>query len=498
METIDGYVNDVPYMDNVWADHAPSHLRFKALAHGFGAPEIDRFTYLDLGCGTGLGTTFQAALYPNAQFVGIDASPAHVARAQAFARETGVTNVRFIEGSFQDMLARPPADLPLFDFVVLHGVYSWIDEANRRTVRQLMRKVCASGAIVYVSYNALPGSAALLACQRLVRYAGSLVPGTSLEKVAKAQDAVQTWIKRGDGFFKEHSPVIRHLDAMRGRPLSYQAHELLNEAWAPFMLTEVAADMAQEGFAFIGSAMNTMPPLKEAAIEDIQDRDRRILDEVARDFTRNTPFRSDLYLAPARNPFDAARGGNIEEERVCSLTGLADFLKPVPEHLLTPKTRGTLERWWTTLREGPATIGSLKADADLDDDPALLVWFMIDNLALLPCREKPSGVEAARRINTAVLQQAPFGSRVRSMAVPLTGAAFTITLPVALSWLVEQTDPGLDALAHARAMGLLLEQRQEKLDDAGMDDIERQNALFTHANRHVSSGRDRMRLAGLL
>jgi SAM-dependent methyltransferase len=498
METIDGYVNDVPYMDNVWSDHAPGHLRFKALAHGAGAPDIDRFAYLDLGCGTGLGTTVYAALYPNAQFVGIDASPAHIARAQTFARDVGVTNVRFIESSFQDMLARPPADLPLFDFVVLHGVYSWIDEPNRQAVRRLLRKVCASGAIVYVSYNALPGNGAMLACQRLVRYAGSLVPGTSLEKVAKAQDAVTTWIGRGQGFFKEHPLVLKHLDAMRSRSLPYQAHELLNEAWVPFMVTEVAADMAQEGFSFIGSAMNTMPPLKEAALEEVQERDQRLLNELARDFARNTSFRSDLYLAPARNPFDAARSGDIDEEWVCSLTGLADFLKPVPEHLLTPKTRAVLERWWTTLRSGPATIGSLKADSDLDDDPAILIWFMIDSLGLVPCREKPSGVEEARRINRAVLQQPPFGSRGNAMAVPLTGASFTITLPVAISWLVEQAEPGLDAISHARAMGLLLDQRQEKLDDAGLDEVERQNALFGHANRHVSSGCDRMRLAGLL
>lgn len=50
---------------------------------------------LDVGCGVGILTTFYARQYPEKTFVGIDRSPASIARAQEHAAALGLTNVRF-------------------------------------------------------------------------------------------------------------------------------------------------------------------------------------------------------------------------------------------------------------------------------------------------------------------------------------------------------------------------------------------------------------------
>jgi SAM-dependent methyltransferase len=50
---------------------------------------------LDVGCGVGILTTFYARQYPDKTFVGIDRSPASIARAQEQAKALGLTNVRF-------------------------------------------------------------------------------------------------------------------------------------------------------------------------------------------------------------------------------------------------------------------------------------------------------------------------------------------------------------------------------------------------------------------
>jgi SAM-dependent methyltransferase len=50
---------------------------------------------LDVGCGVGILTTFYARLYPDKTLVGIDRSPASIARAQEQAKALGLTNVRF-------------------------------------------------------------------------------------------------------------------------------------------------------------------------------------------------------------------------------------------------------------------------------------------------------------------------------------------------------------------------------------------------------------------
>ena len=50
---------------------------------------------LDVGCGVGILTTFYSRQYPDKSFVGIDRSPASIARAQEQAKALGLTNVRF-------------------------------------------------------------------------------------------------------------------------------------------------------------------------------------------------------------------------------------------------------------------------------------------------------------------------------------------------------------------------------------------------------------------
>jgi SAM-dependent methyltransferase len=505
VETIDGYVNDTPYMDSVWTDHAPSHLRFRALAHGAAAPDLSSFTYLDLGCGTGVGTTLYAGLYPGSRFIGIDANPAHIAQARAFARETNVTNVVFIEATFEDILTRPPADLPPCDFVIVHGVYSWVDENNRQTVRRLLSRVCASGAIVFLSYNALPGNGAMLPFQRLLHHAASLVGGSSEERLSRAQEVVGCWIARGDAYFASHGIVRAQRDRMMERSLSYQAHELLNGTWTPFLVTEVAQDMAREGFQFVGHGSEIMPPLTDTTLEGLPESVARLWNELARDYTRNTMFRGDLYRAPSRDGCDAPGTGGIADEWLCSLTGLTDLTASLPDSLRKPDVTALIERWWTMLRQGPRKVGELlMAGMDVGEETRFLLWYLVDTRGFIPGRAAPDGVEAARRINLALLREPPFGRRVSAMAVPLTGASFNIVQSVALSWLVEQAYPDLDVTNHARELRALLDLREEGLVRTGNDDptsddeLGQEIALLGHAVTHVRRGRDRMRMAGLI
>ena len=64
-----------------------------------GARVADRIcearSILDVGCGVGILTTFYARQYPDKTVVGIDRSPASIARAQEQAIALGLTNVKF-------------------------------------------------------------------------------------------------------------------------------------------------------------------------------------------------------------------------------------------------------------------------------------------------------------------------------------------------------------------------------------------------------------------
>jgi SAM-dependent methyltransferase len=85
-----------------------------------------------LGCGYGLTTLILAASNPQMSFVGVDFNPTHIAAAANLAESAQLSNMRFIESSFDELLERRYADMEEFDVIALHGVYSWVAPSIRR------------------------------------------------------------------------------------------------------------------------------------------------------------------------------------------------------------------------------------------------------------------------------------------------------------------------------------------------------------------------------
>ncbi len=109
--------------------------------------------YLELGYGQGVAVNIAAASN-NAEFWGADFNPAHAAHAQSLARASGA-KAHFVDDSFAELLAR--GDLPAFDIIALHGVWSWVSDENRRAIVEIIRRRLKVGGAGYISYNTLPG-----------------------------------------------------------------------------------------------------------------------------------------------------------------------------------------------------------------------------------------------------------------------------------------------------------------------------------------------------
>src|SRR6185436_12341439 len=86
-------------------------------------------------------------------------------------------------------------DLPRFDYIVAHGVYSWIDATGREDVRRFIDRHLAPGGLVYVSYNAMPGWASDLPFQYLLREVAERLEGDSIAQFLSGMqviDAINT------------------------------------------------------------------------------------------------------------------------------------------------------------------------------------------------------------------------------------------------------------------------------------------------------------------
>ena len=129
----DGYVTDVGYTDHFHRETTPAWLAMAALLLGYRPPDLAKpFRYADLGCGNGLTALIVAATTPQAEVWAFDFNPAHIEAGRTMAAAAGLTNIRFEEASFAQIAAMPDDALPPFDFVVAHGVLTWLSPENTK------------------------------------------------------------------------------------------------------------------------------------------------------------------------------------------------------------------------------------------------------------------------------------------------------------------------------------------------------------------------------
>jgi SAM-dependent methyltransferase len=161
-----GYVTDITYMTGYYRQQSPAMIALGCLLGGVASPmpgPDDPLSYLELGCGQGFGAMVLAASNPNWRVTAIDFNPAHIAAARAWAAEAALHNIRFIEADLANFAEDPAsADVPLADFVSLHGVWSWVPPIVQSGIVRLLRSKVKPGGAVHVSYNALPAWGAAL------------------------------------------------------------------------------------------------------------------------------------------------------------------------------------------------------------------------------------------------------------------------------------------------------------------------------------------------
>jgi SAM-dependent methyltransferase len=293
-----GYATDVPYLRDFKPPLAPAWLDHVALVAGIQPPARKAgFAWCDLGCGQGVTANILAATHPRGTFHAIDAMPAHIDHARRLAGEAGLSNVGF---HCVDFSAAVDLDLPLFDYIVAHGVYSWVDAASQRALRRFFDRRLKPGGLVYVSYNAMPGWARDMPFQRLVRELARGSSGDSAARVGAALEIIRA-LATAEAPALTPSFIVGELEQ---RPEDYTpaylVHEFLPSAWQPLYVTDLRAALKTIGLAPVGSATlieNLDPLVLGGGARDmlgaIADDDLR---ELVRDFCLDQRFRRDVFV----------------------------------------------------------------------------------------------------------------------------------------------------------------------------------------------------------
>jgi SAM-dependent methyltransferase len=292
-----GYLTDVPYVRQFTQELTPGLLRAAAALNGFTPPPADAFDYCELGCGTGDTTNTLAAAHPRGRFVGIDFNAEHVAFARGLAARGGLANVRFLERDFADLAGEA---LPELDYIAAHGVMSWIAPATRAALLDFAAARLKPGGILYVTYNAMPGWAAVEPLRRLMLDTSAGVEGTSVDRARHGVEIARLLCASGAEYFLRNPAAREMLETVLRMGLVYAAHEYFVAHWQPMYFAEVAAEMTRRDLGFVGQLplyLNyrdlTIPPAAMDLFRRVSDRASF---ESLKDFAINEFFRGDLYV----------------------------------------------------------------------------------------------------------------------------------------------------------------------------------------------------------
>lgn len=293
-----GYITDVSYTNSFFRELSPAWLNHVAMANGAHPRQLDDgFNHIDLGSGLGQSSNVLAACFPRGNFFGVDFNPAHVDTAQHLAKQLGVDNVQFVERAFEELL---DIDLPEFDFITLHGIYSWIGEDTRKAVQRFIYKKLKPGGIVYNSYNCLPGWTNEAPVRRLLLEFGELHHGDSSSRVEKAIKDAEEMAALKLGYFRANPTAADQVGKLLKRATNYLAHEYLNLNWTTFYSADVADDMTAAKLNYLASATlmenHLELMLTDPAVAYVRKQPTERLRQLAQDFLVGQRFRRDVFV----------------------------------------------------------------------------------------------------------------------------------------------------------------------------------------------------------
>lgn len=293
-----GYNIDLGYTFGYYREISPEWLDFVALSKSV-TPPSGAWRYLELGCGQGYGLTLLAALNPDHDFLGIDFNPVHISHARNLAQAAGLKNVRFEEADFVSLAAAWPADWGQFDYIAAHGIYSWLQRTVCDAIVQLINHASRAGALVYLSYNALPAWFSSHPIQHLMRLWQT---SESLESVQAIESGIQRLEKLTDaqtGMTKMLPGMKAMLDKVAKHDRAYLVQEYLHDNWHPRWFDQVVEELKPAKLSYVGTAsmgdlflQSFMPPKYKDILQDYADP---VVREVMIDTLTNQSFRRDVF-----------------------------------------------------------------------------------------------------------------------------------------------------------------------------------------------------------
>lgn len=431
-----GYVADIGYTYGCYSELNPQRLRLAFLNAGLAFPKVG--TACELGFGQGVSTNIHAAASVT-QWFGTDFNPSQAAFAQelASASESGA---KLYDDAFADFCSRP--ELPDFDYIGLHGIWSWISDENRKIIVEFIRRKLKVGGVLYISYNTLPGWSGFAPMRHLMTQHAEVVGSSGHGIVSRIDGALafaEKLLATNPVYLRANPNVAHRLGKVKEQDREYLAHEYFNRDWHPMHFATMAEWLGPAKVNYACSAhyhdhidILNLTQDQSALLSEIADPMFR---ESVRDFMVNQQFRRDYWVKGVRNLTYVEQVENLRATRIIlsthrdhvslkipSLHGEAEMSEAVYGPILNilsdhqPRSMGDIER---SLRERGISLAQLTH--------AVMVLTGAGYMGIVQDDEViAASVDSCKKLNHHIIRKARSNATLNFLASPVTGGGTVV------------------------------------------------------------------------
>lgn len=277
---------------------------------------------LELGAGDGSHLIPLALEQPGAEFVGMDLAGKAVERGRARIRELGLSNITLEQADIASFSPSQP-----FDYIIAHGVYSWVPAPVQTALLALCRRALAPQGLAYISYATYPGCHQREMVRNLMLFHTARLSGPGAELVKEGWEFARFVAKNQTSGEAYGQTIEQELKRMEGHDPGYAFHDDFSEHNSPVYFGEMVENARAQGLDFLSEALflyfddGRLSPETLAMVEQLGGGDR-VMREQYLDFLRGRAFRQSLFCHAGQVP-----SGAWQLERLLELSA-ASSLQP--------------------------------------------------------------------------------------------------------------------------------------------------------------------------
>jgi SAM-dependent methyltransferase len=276
----------------------PDRLASIATLFGMKPAPVEQCRVLEIGCFDGTNLAAMAIGLPQSEFVGVDAAGTAIARGRARADELGLKNLTL---RHVDLMEMAP-DYGTFDYIIVHGVFSWVPEPVCRQILAICKGSLAPHGVAFVSYNALPGCHSRLMLREMMMFHNRDFQKPD-QKMHQAMVLLKLLANSLEKVTEPYTMFLKgELERISDRTPESLFHDELAEVFNPLYFHQFMEQARQHDLQFLGEAdfFDMVPRGLSPNAVEVLDRikDDIVLREQYLDFMRGRHFRKTLLCHP--------------------------------------------------------------------------------------------------------------------------------------------------------------------------------------------------------